>query len=87
MMDTGLYNPLDNIFSTIVIRYSWLHNKVFHLEDKGCKYQAYNDVYLSSGYNEPTRKESFPERGYLSSGYIEPTRKKSVPEDYNEPVV
>lgn len=52
--------------------------------DKGSKSQAYNNLYLWGGYNEPARKYSIPEGFFLSSGYNEPTGKHSIPWDYNE---
>lgn len=47
------------------------------------KFQAYNDAYLSSGYNKPARKDSIPEGGGCSSGgFDKPTRNKSIHEYY-----
>lgn len=37
--------------------------KVFNPKAKGSMSQVYNDVYLSSAYNEPTWNQSVPERG------------------------
>ena len=54
------------------------------IKDQGFKSQAYNDVYLSSRYNEKKRKQPIPERVYLSGGYNKPTIKEFVPQDYDE---